>query len=210
MSQKLGCLGTIILSAVVLACIGKIMGLSDSTGYHPSDDDSYSSDSVFMGSTYNSSDYISSKDQEVSLPFTAETSEPEMSKSDFIKSCKSYSDSDFQSQGDKAVGEHVKVKLMVGDKSGMMQDKDILGNYEKTYWTCNIYNKKYDQYASHPLYFENTGTEISGHTVELYDKLTIYGIVESNDNPITLRNDGSISVPIINVKYIKYEGKFGK
>ena len=141
MSQKLGCLGTIILSAVVLACIGKIMGLSDSTGYHPSDDDSYSSDSVFMGSTYNSSDYISSKDQEVSLSSTAETSEPEMSKSDFIKSCKSYSDSDFQSQGDKAVGEHVKVKLMVGDKSGMMQDKDILGNYEKTYWTCNIYER---------------------------------------------------------------------
>ena len=201
----MGCGSVFILIICIIGLFVKvftgIFGMNDSNnGMSESASSSYSY-SYTMLPQYESSDSA-----------TSSTTAPEvkMSKKEFIASCSNYSDSDFQTEKKDAVGKHVKVKLMVADKASNKFENDIMGNTTKTYWQCNIYDKEYKQYSSHPLYFEDTGDSYDGHKIELYDELTIYGTVTENSAPITLRNDGSISVPFIDVKYIKYDGKFGK
>lgn len=202
-----GC-GTWIL---LLICIIGVFVKGITSIFGPSDSDKIS-ESAYSSTSYSESYYSDDTKYKSTESATESTTAPEvkMSKKEFIASCSNYSDSDFQSEKEDAVGKHVKVKLMVASESYDKFEDDVFGNPTKTYWQCNIYNKEYKQYSSHPLYFENTGKEYSGHKVKLYDELTIYGTVTDNSAPTSLRNDGSISVPMIDVKYITYDGKFGE
>jgi hypothetical protein len=203
----MGCGSWILLFICVIGMIFK--GIISIFG--PNDSDT-NSDLAYSSSSYSSNYYYENTQYESSDSATESTTAPEvkMSKKEYIASCSNYSDSDFQTEKKDAVGKHVKVKLMIADKASNRYENDIMGNPTKTYWQCNIYDKDFKQYSSHPLYFEDTGKSYDGHKIELYDELTVYGTVTENSAPITLRNDGSISVPFLDVKYVKYGGKFGE
>lgn len=199
----MGCGSVVVLLLcmfwVVIKAVGFLFGNND-----PSDNISQAATSSYSYSEllqYESSDSV-----------TESTTAPEvkMSKKEYIASCSNYSDSDFQTKKEDAVGKHVKVKLLIAGYAHSSFDVDAMGNPKTQYWKCNIYNKKYGQYASHPLYFEDTGNAYDGYEIKLYDKVTIYGTVTDNSAPLTWTNDGSVSVPFIDVKYIKYDGKFGE